>query len=41
LLDRLPDLRADPDVTPYRVVGIAFRGPDHLSVRFASAGTSS
>lgn len=34
LLDRLPELRADPETAPSRVVGIAFRGPDHLRVRF-------
>ena len=41
LLDRLPELRADPDAAPARIVGIAFRGPDHLSVRFGSTGTIS
>jgi cytochrome P450 len=35
LLDRLPELCADPEAPPARVVGIAFRGPDHLRVRFA------
>jgi len=34
LLDRLPDLRPDPEAEPSRVVGTAFRGPDHLRVRF-------
>jgi cytochrome P450 len=34
LLDRLPDLRADASTDPSRVVGIAFRSPDHLRVRF-------
>jgi cytochrome P450 len=41
LLDRLPELRADPDAPPARVVGIAFRGPDQLPVRFASTGATS
>ena len=36
LLDRLPGLRADPQAEPSRVVGIAFRGPDQLRVRFDS-----
>lgn len=35
LLDRLPRLRPQPDAAPSRVVGVAFRGPDHLKVRFA------
>lgn len=34
LLDRLPNLGFDPDVQAARVVGMAFRGPDHLQVRF-------
>ncbi len=38
LLDRLPELRADPDAAPARIVGVAFRGPDHLRVRFAPLG---
>jgi cytochrome P450 len=33
LLERLPNLRLDPDV-PARVVGLAFRSPDRLPVRF-------
>jgi len=33
LLDRLPGLRLDHD-RPARVVGLAFRSPDHLPVRF-------
>jgi len=37
LLDRLPELHADPDSDPSRVVGIAFRGPDHLRVRFRAS----
>ena len=37
LLDRLPELRPDPDAAPARVVGIAFRGPDRLPVRFGSS----
>ncbi len=40
LLDRLPELRADPEAAPSRVVGIAFRGPDHLRVRFEVASRS-
>ncbi len=35
LLDRLPELRLDPDADRARVIGVAFRGPDHLKVRFA------
>jgi cytochrome P450 len=34
LLDRLPGLRFDPEADPARVIGVAFRGPDHLKVRF-------
>ena len=37
LLDRLPELRADPEAAPARIVGIAFRGPDRLPVRLASS----
>jgi cytochrome P450 len=33
LLERLPNLRLDPDV-PARMVGLAFRSPDRLPVRF-------
>jgi cytochrome P450 len=33
LLDRLPDLRPDP-AEPSRIVGLAFRSPDRLPVRF-------
>ena len=36
LLDRLPDLHLDPVAEPARVIGVAFRGPDHLRVRFRS-----
>jgi cytochrome P450 len=36
LLDRLPDLQLDPAAEPARVIGVAFRGPDHLRVRFRS-----
>lgn len=35
LLDRLPDLRLDPDAEPPRVVGVAFRSPLALPVRFS------
>jgi cytochrome P450 len=38
LLDRLPDLRLDPDAEhEARIMGLAFRGPDHLPVRFGPA----
>ncbi len=37
LLDRLPDLRLDPDAPPPRVVGVAFRSPLALPVRFSAA----
>jgi cytochrome P450 len=36
LLDRLPDLRLDPDAEPPRVTGLAFRSPRALPVRFSS-----
>jgi cytochrome P450 len=32
LLDRFPDLRLDPRSKPPRIVGVAFRGPEHLRV---------
>jgi cytochrome P450 len=35
LLDRLPDLRLDPDAEAPRVTGLAFRSPRALPVRFA------
>jgi cytochrome P450 len=34
LLDRLRDLRLDPDATRPRMVGIAFRSPDALPIRY-------
>nr|WP_238159015.1 cytochrome P450 [Mycobacterium sp. MFM001] len=34
LLDRLPDLRLDPDAPPPHVVGVAFRSPAALPVQF-------
>ena len=37
LLDRLPDLRLDPNVPPPRVVGMAFRSPAALPVEFTPA----
>ena len=37
LLDRLPDLRLDPDAPPPNVVGVAFRSPSALPVQFTSA----
>jgi cytochrome P450 len=37
LLDRLPDLRLDPDAPPPRVIGVAFRSPLALPVRFSAA----
>ncbi|MDX1734813.1 MAG: cytochrome P450 [Halioglobus sp.] len=37
LLDRLQDLRFDPDAeAPAKIRGVAFRGPSHLKVRFAA-----
>lgn len=33
VLDRLPNVRLDPDHPPPNVIGFAFRGPDHLHVR--------
>ncbi len=38
LLDRLADLRFDPEADRARVIGVAFRGPDHLKARFTSSG---
>jgi cytochrome P450 len=40
LLDRLPDLRLDP-ASPSRVVGLAFRSPDRLAVRFRPTAAAS
>ncbi|HLG01911.1 MAG TPA: cytochrome P450 [Acidimicrobiia bacterium] len=34
VIDRLPDVRLDPDSDPPNIIGFAFRGPDHLRVRF-------
>jgi cytochrome P450 len=34
LLDRLPDLRLDPETPPPRITGLAFRSPQALRVRF-------
>lgn len=34
ILDRLPDLRLDPDAPRPKIRGVAFRGPDALPVRF-------
>lgn len=34
ILDRLPNLRLDPDAPPPVIEGLAFRGPDALHVRF-------
>jgi cytochrome P450 len=34
LLDRLPKLRADPDMPPPIISGLSLRGPQHLYVRF-------
>jgi cytochrome P450 len=36
LFDRLPDLRLDPDAPPPKVVGMAFRSPAALPVRFTA-----
>ncbi|MGH3968542.1 MAG: cytochrome P450, partial [Mycobacterium sp.] len=37
LLDRLPDLRLDPNAPPPSVVGVAFRSPAALPVQFSAA----
>ena len=34
ILDRLPNLRLDPDAAPPDIEGLAFRGPDALPVLF-------
>ena len=34
ILDRLPNLRLDPDQPPPVIEGMAFRGPDRLPVLF-------
>jgi cytochrome P450 len=34
LLDRLPDLRLDPDAEPPRIIGMYHRGPTEIHVRF-------
>jgi cytochrome P450 len=34
VLDRLPNLRLDPDAPAPVIQGLAFRGPDALPVRF-------
>jgi cytochrome P450 len=34
ILDRLPDLRLDPDEPPPRIQGIMMRAPKHIRVRF-------
>src|SRR2546428_11452481 len=34
VLDRLPELRLDPDAEPPRITGLAFRSPQALRVRF-------
>ena len=34
ILERLPNLRLDPDAPPPVIQGYAFRGPDRLNVRF-------
>jgi len=34
VLDRLPNLRLDPDAEPPRILGLAFRSPQVLRVRF-------
>jgi cytochrome P450 len=34
VLDRLPQLRLDPDADPPRITGLAFRSPQALPVRF-------
>jgi cytochrome P450 len=38
VLDRLPNLRLDPDEPPPRIVGFAFRSPDRLPVLFDPTG---
>ncbi len=37
LLERLPDLRLDPDAPPPRMIGLYERGPDSVPVRFGPA----
>ncbi len=39
LLERLPDLRLDPDEPEPRIIGLYERGPDAVPVRFASSGS--
>jgi hypothetical protein len=34
LLDRIPDLRLDPDHEPPRISGVAFRSPAAIHVAF-------
>jgi cytochrome P450 len=36
VLDRLRDLRLDPDAPPPRITGLAFRSPTALPVRFTA-----
>ena len=33
-LDRLPNLRLDPDMPPPNIIGHLLRAPDHINVRF-------
>ena len=37
ILDRLPNLRLDPDAEPPLIQGLAFRGPTTLPVLFDAA----
>jgi hypothetical protein len=34
VLDRLPNLRLDPDADDVHISGLAFRAPNHLPVLF-------
>jgi cytochrome P450 len=34
MLDRLPNLRLDPDMPPPRIYGVNMRHPEHIHVRF-------
>jgi cytochrome P450 len=41
ILDRLPQLRLDPDLPAPTIQGLAFRGPDALPVLFDAGGLQS
>jgi cytochrome P450 len=38
LLDRLPGLRPDPDVSPARITGLMFRAPEHVRAVWDARG---